>query len=101
MEDLLKSFAETGIVEDAPKKSPKPQYDPSKKYGWQPDSTFCFSGEEYGVLINSLRAILNTPEGKLLMLAQRANMAVENALSRAVERSEAHELPEEIKAPKK
>lgn len=61
------------------------KYDPSKKYRWEPGTNFFLSGEEFGVTLNSLRAILNTPEAQRILLAERASVAVENALSRAIE----------------
>jgi hypothetical protein len=76
-------------VEDFLKKSPK--YDPSKHYKWEPTSVFALSGEEYGVLLNSLRAILNSPEGRLITLVQSAHEGIVNALARAVEVGQAVE----------
>ena len=70
---------------------PTPKYDPNKGYGWEPGSTFVFSGEEFGVILNSIRSILRSPEAQKIMLAMKADEAVEKALSRAVEAGVAKE----------
>jgi hypothetical protein len=63
----------------------KPTYDPNKKYKWTPEDPFILSGNEFGVLLNALRAIISTPEAQRILLADRANEIVENTLARAVE----------------
>lgn len=71
----------TGELKDF-KKAPK--YDPSKKYRWEPGSNFLVLGDEFGVILNSLRIILNTPEARTILLAQKAHEAVEKIISRGV-----------------
>jgi len=76
----------------------KPSYDPNKKYKWTPEDPFIFSGNEFGVLLNALRAILSTPDAQRVLLADKANEIVENALARAVENGvvkEAEEIEEQ------
>lgn len=71
-------------------------YDPSKRYTWTPNDTFELNGNEFGLILNALRAILATEEAGRILLANEANQAVENALSRAVETDvvkEASETP--------
>lgn len=63
----------------------KPSYDPNKKYRWTPEDPFILSGNEFGVLLNALRAVLSTPDAQRVLLADKANEIVENALARAVE----------------
>lgn len=70
-------------------------YDPNKKYTWTPDDSFILSGGEFGVVLNTLRAILSTPESARILLANQANTIVEGALSRAVEAGHVKELSEE------
>lgn len=69
------------------------KYDPSKPYKWEPGTQFLLSGEEFGVILNSIRAILNSPEGRLILLADQANKAVETSLARAVEIGLVQEQP--------
>lgn len=60
-------------------------YDPNKKYTWTPEDSFTLSGGEFGLILNTLRAILNTPESARVLLADQANKVVESTLARAVE----------------
>ena len=73
-------------------------YDPNKKYTWTPDDTFILSGAEFGLILNTLRAILNTPEAARILLANQANTIVEGTLSKAVEAGVVIEAPEEPQA---
>ena len=70
-------------------------YDPNKKYTWTPDDSFIVSGAEFGILLNSLRAILSTQDAQRMLLADKANNIIENALARAVEAGVVKEAPEE------
>lgn len=73
-------------VKDNPKDNTKlPTYDPNKKYRWEPESQFLLSGDEFGVILNSLRAILNTPEAQRILLVERASKLIDNSLARAIE----------------
>lgn len=71
------------------------KYDPSKKYTWTPNDAFVLSGDEFGVILNSLRSILGTAEAQKILLADRANSVIENVFSRAVEMNVAKEVPED------
>lgn len=70
-------------------------YDPNKKYTWTPDDSFIVSGAEFGILLNSLRAILSTQDAQRILLADKANNIIENALARAVESGIVKEAPED------
>lgn len=70
-------------------------YDPNKKYTWTPDDSFIVSGAEFGILLNSLRAILSTQDAQRILLADKANNIIENALARAVESGVVKEAPED------
>lgn len=63
----------------------KISYDPSKKYSWTPDDQFILSGGEFGLLLNAFRAILNTQEASLILLASEASKIAEKVLEKAVE----------------
>ena len=73
------------------------KYDPSKKYTWSPNDAFVLSGDEFGVVLNALRAILGTADAQRVLLADRANDVIENAFARAVEMNVAKEVVEEPK----
>ena len=71
-----------------------PSYDPNKKYTWTPDDSFILSGGEFGLVLNALRSVLNTPEAARILIANEANKIVEGALQRAVESGVAKETQE-------
>ncbi len=82
------------LVKDEPKKPKKVQYDPNKKYRWEPDAQFTFSGQEFGIIINALRMVLSTPEAQRVIMAERANEMIEGALVRSVEAGISKEVEE-------
>lgn len=69
-------------------------YDPNKKYGWTPDDQFVMSGQEFGIVLNALRAVLNTQEASKILLANEANKAVEAVLAKGVEAGMVKEIEE-------
>lgn len=71
-------------------------YDPNKKYTWTPEDSFILSGGEFGVILNTLRAILSTQEASKILLANQANTIVEATLAKAVEAGVVKEAPEEV-----
>ncbi len=72
-------------------------YDANKRYTWTPQDKFELNGAEFGMILNALRAILGTEEAAKILLANQANTAIENALSKAVEADIVKEAPEEPK----
>ena len=73
----------------------KDVYDPQKKYTWGPDDQFSLKGDEFGLILNSLRAVLGTPEASRVMLAHQANEIIEKMVERAVNDGVAIEVVEE------
>ena len=71
------------------------QYDPNKRYTWQPEDKFELSGREFGLILNTLRAILNTEEAAKILLAQQANAAIEAVMAKGVEMDIVKEAVEE------
>ena len=69
-------------------------YDPSKRYTWTPTDKFELSGAEFGLILNTLRAVLNTEEAAKVLLANQANEAIERVLAAAVEADVVKESPE-------
>jgi hypothetical protein len=70
-------------------------YDPNKKYSWTPEDTFTLSGSEFGLLLNALRAVLNTKEAATILLANQANTTIESVLASAVQSGVVKEALEE------
>lgn len=73
----------------------KVSYDPNKKYSWTPDDQFTLNGGEFGLLLNTLRSILNTQEAARILLANEANNIIEGKLAQAVEAGVVKEAPEQ------
>lgn len=70
-------------------------YDPQKKYTWGPEDQFTLTGNEFGLILNSIRAVLGTPEASRIMMAHQANGIIEQMVQRAVEAGVAKEVIEE------
>ena len=70
-------------------------YDPNKKYSWTPNDKFELNGGEFGLLLNTLRSILNTQEAAKILLANEANNIIEGKLAQAVEAGVVKEAPEQ------
>ena len=69
-------------------------YDPSKKYTWTPEDKFEMSGEEFGIILNTFRTILNTPEASKILMVYEANKAIENIMAKSVEKGFVKEIPD-------
>ena len=75
------------------------KYDPAKLYSWKPEDVFTMSGEEFGLLLNAVRGILSTPEAARILLLDKANIAIEGMMIKAVEQGtvkEAEKSPEDV-----
>jgi len=69
-----------------------PTFDPNKKYTWSADDEFVVKGSEFGLILNSLRAIIGTEEAARIILAQKASETVEGILARGVEAGDVKEM---------
>ena len=76
----------------------KVTYDPNKKYTWTPNDQFTLNGGEFGLILNTLRSILNTQEAAKILLANQANDIIEGKLAQAVEAGVVKEAAEETQA---
>ncbi len=83
------------IVQDEQKVQEVPTFDPNKKYTWAIDSEFTLSGNDFGILLNSLRAILSTEEAQRVLLADKASQIMEATLAKAVQNGAVVEVPEQ------
>lgn len=68
-------------------------YNPNARYTWTPEDKFVLNGAEFGVILNALRAVLSTEEAAKILLADKANQAIENVLAKAVEADVVKEAP--------
>jgi hypothetical protein len=70
------------------------KYDPSKKYTWTPQDEFVITGEQFGLILNSLRSVISTPEASRILLGVEANDTLEKVMARAVESGVVKEVPQ-------
>ena len=75
--------------------SQTPKFDPAKKYTWAHDTSFTISGSEFGLLLNTLRAITSTKEAQTIILAVEAGDVLEKTLANAVETGIVVEIPQQ------
>lgn len=76
------------------------QYDPNKRYTWGPDSKFEISGQEFGLILNTVRTFLASEEAGKYQLMMRANDIIEKLMEKGVESDiivEAAQPSEEVK----
>lgn len=71
------------------------KYDPNKQYKWEEESDFTLGGNEFGLILNVFRTVLNSPEAKKILLIEQANNVAEGVLKRHVETGLVKEVPEE------
>ncbi len=71
-----------------------PKFDPTKKYAWSPETSFTISGNDFGLLLNTLRSITSTKEAQTNLLAHDAGDVLEKTLANAVEAGVVVEAPE-------
>lgn len=71
-----------------------PKFDPNKKYTWDFNAQFVLNGKDFGMILNALRAVINTKEAQTILLAKQAGDALEEVLELAVEAGKVVELPE-------
>ncbi|NBW37974.1 MAG: hypothetical protein EBR30_23730 [Cytophagia bacterium] len=72
-----------------------PKFDPNKKYTWDYNAQFVLDGKEFGLLLNTLRAVINTKEAQTILLAKQAGDVLEETLAAAVEAGKVVELKED------
>jgi hypothetical protein len=73
------------------------EYDPKKKYSWDNDTEFKMNGNEFGLILNTFRTILHSPEAQRILLINEANNTIENVLGRNVKEGIVKEVIEEPK----
>ena len=73
-------------------------YDPSKRYSWTPEDKFELTGDQFGTVLNAIRAIVGTPETQRIISIMKANDVFENLMFKAVEEGVVLEIPEPAKS---
>ena len=59
-------------------------YNPSERYVWRPDEKIELSGEEFAIMLNAVRSVLNLPEAPAILLAHQASQAIDGVMERYV-----------------
>ena len=61
------------------------QYDPAKRYTWTPEDTFTLTGQQFGLILNTVRAYLSSEEAARFQLMMQANEVIEKLMIEGVE----------------
>ena len=69
-----------------------PRFDSSKNYRWEKDAQFLMNGEEFGLILNTFRTLLSTPESQKVLMAKNASDKLESVLEKAVMSGQAKEV---------
>lgn len=76
-----------------------PQYDPSKQYTWPKDAVFQITGAQFGLWLNHVRGVMQTPEFQEHQLVAEASMAIEQIMETGVKAGVIVPLAERQAAP--
>ena len=79
-----------GGKEKEVKKEGTPVYNPNMRYTWTPGDQFVLTGDQFGKMINAIRAISSIFP---INLIQEANISVEEIMKVAVEQGIVKESP--------
>jgi len=71
------------------------QYDPSKRYTWTPEDTFTLTGQQFGLILNTVRSYLSSEEAARFQLMVQANEVIEKLMIEGVE----NDTIKEVEAP--
>ena len=71
-------------------------YNPNAKYTWTPEDTFTLSGQEFGLILNTVRAYLSSEEAARFQLMIQTNQVIEKIMKEAVENDVIKEAVEEV-----
>ena len=82
------------IVKDEPSAVVAPEFDPRKKYTWSSDTTFTLSGNQFGMLLNTVRAVLSTREAQIVMMAADSSDVLDGIMAEYVAKGAITEVQE-------
>lgn len=71
-------------------------YDSNKRYTWTPEDTFTLSGQDFGLILNTVRAYLSSEEAARFQLMIQTNQVIEKILREGVESDVIKEVVEEV-----
>lgn len=71
---------------------------PNVAYQWKEDEQFILTGKEYELIINTVNAVLSTPESQKILLLSRVNEILQSKLEQAIKEDRAFEAaPPELR----
>jgi hypothetical protein len=71
-------------------------YNPNAKYTWTPEDTFTLSGQDFGLILNTVRAYLSSEEAARFQLMIQTNQVIEKIMKQGVEDDVIKEAVEEV-----
>lgn len=71
-------------------------YDSAKKYTWTPEDTFTISGQDFGLILNTVRSYLSSEEAARFQLMIKTNDVIEKLMIAGVEADVIKEVVEEV-----
>ena len=71
-------------------------YNADTRYTWTPEDTFTISGQEFGLILNTVRAYLSSEEAARFQLMIQTNQVIEKIMKEGVEADVIKEVVEEV-----
>ncbi len=71
-----------------------PEFDPRKKYTWSSDTTFTLSGNQFGLILNTMRAVISTREAQTILMAAEASDILDGIMADSVAKGVVVEIQE-------
>lgn len=72
------------------------QYNPNSRYTWTPEDTFTLNGQQFGLILNTVRAYLSSEEAARFQLMIQTNQVIEELMIKGVEEGRIKEVEPEI-----
>jgi hypothetical protein len=61
------------------------EYNPNSKYTWTPEDRFELTGQEFGLILNTVRAYMGSEEAAKFQLMSQTNQVIERVMKQYVE----------------
>jgi len=76
-------------------------YDSQKRYTWTPEDKFEITGQEFGLILNTVRSYLASEDAARFQLMQQTNQVIEKIMKAGVENDVIKEAVDEVQEPVK
>ena len=70
-------------------------YNPSSRYTWTPEDKFTLTGQQFGLILNTVRSYLSSEEAARFQLMVQTNQVIEELMIQGVEA----DIIKEVEAP--